>query len=208
MPKHSPTKFLFSFSFSSQRYSSSDPMSLSEELLDAWGSCYNAYFDNAAREGSYEPPPSEYDSRPCTPSGLLTPSHDDHGAARPTRIERRPESPPAKPTANTSLETEEARLHTLRLCRRLLATLPPDFFPRLHARDTYINTNPGIEHDWEFRSLRSKSWKQPYLFALDYAAARAGEAAVAVEGDDSSPSEMLSRGEDSTPSFTTHLLTC
>ena len=182
-------------------------MSLSEELLDAWGSYYNASFDHAGREASYEPPPSEYDSRPCTPSGLLTPSHEDHGAARPTRIERRPETPPVKPTAKSSPESEEARLQTLRLCRGLLAALPPDFFPRLHTRDTYINTNPGIEYDWEFRSLRSKSWKQPYLFALDYAADRAGEAAVAVEGDGSPPSEMLSRSEGSTPRFTAHLLT-
>lgn len=160
---------------------------VSEEQLEAYGRFYRAHFDRVGREGSYEPPPSDISSdAPCTPTGLLTPSREDHGIARPTRVEPTREPRPVKVAPLHFSQNPEFR--------RWLAVLPllaPDVFPRLDSPDEYIHSNPGIEYDWDARSSRSKIWKEPYLFALN----TAGEVTIASLGEDSRPSSMSPEGE-------------
>lgn len=162
-------------------------MPVSEEQLEAYARFYVAHLDRVGREGSYEPPPSDISSdAPCTPTGLLTPSREDHGIARPTRAEPIRERRPAKIAAVEDTSVEHFR--------RWLAALPkppPEFFPRLDITDNYIFMNPGMEFDWDARSSRSKIWKEPYLFALN----AAGEATISSLGDDSRPASMSPEGE-------------
>jgi len=168
-------------------------MPVSEKQLEAYSRFYKAHFDRVGREGSYEPPPSDISSsRPCTPPGLLTPSREDHGIARYTRIETIREPRPVKLMPLHYTQDPEFR--------QWLAVLPrlaPDFFPRLGSPDEYIDSNPGIEYDWDSRTLRSKAPKQPYLFALD----GGGDAAIAFLGDDSRPASMSPEGTESSLGF-------
>jgi len=174
-------------------------MPISEEQLDAYSRFYKAHFDRVGREGSYEPPPSDISSsRSCTPTGLLTPSREDRGIARPTRIKLLQGPRPTRPAPLRYTQDPEFR--------QWLAVLPrlaPDFFPRLGSPDEYIDSNPGIEYDWDARTLRSKVSKQPYLFAMD----KGGDAAIAFFGDDSPPASMSPEGTDFDRKCSGHSLT-
>ena len=162
-------------------------MSLSPEELAYWDRFYEAHFDRVGREGSYEPPPSDAASsdRSCTPTGLLTPSRDDHGQARPTRIESKNQS--------RSVRIQPALDNSVEEFKQWLASIPkpaPDVFRRLGKSNTYVYWSEGLGYDWKRRSSRSKRWKQPYLFALDFSGDSAGEPAIAVLGGDIAPSEL------------------
>jgi len=162
-------------------------MPISEEQLETYARFFKAHFDRVGREGSYEPPPSDISSNaPCTPTGLLTPSREDHGVARPTRAEPKRESRPVKIAT-----TEDTSVEQFRQWLAALPRSPPEFFPRLDAADDYIFMNPGMEFDWHARSSRSKVWKEPYLFALN----AAGEATIASLGEDSRPTSISPEGE-------------
>ena len=151
-------------------------MPVSEKQLDAWGRFSDAHFDKVGREGSYEPPPSDISSNtPCIRSGLLTPPRR-HRVRRP-----RPARDPRPP--DNSVAEFVAWLKTV-------PKPPPEFLPSLDQSSVqYINLTPGMEHDLGGRTLRSKSRKQPYLFALN----TYGEMAIASAGDDTSPSEKHGR---------------
>ena len=163
-------------------------MVLTKEDLAAHRRFFKAHFDKVGRGGSYEPPPSDISStdsdRPCTPSGLLTPSRETHGTARPTRVKKRQPRPVRpEPVEDTSVEQ----------FRQWLAALPPsppEFFPRLDTSNEYVFLTPGMEYDWDARSSRSKMRKEPYLFALN----AAKEATIASLGDDSPPLERSQPG--------------
>ena len=158
-------------------------MSLTEAELQFWSKFYKAHWEKVGREGSHEPPPSSlFSDQSCNPTGLLTPSREDHGAARPTRREGKPMGSSSRSTRAVDNSAEEFR--------QWLANIPkpaPDVFPRLNTLDAYIYWNDGLEYDWDRRSSRSEIRKQAYLFALDYSVVGKGEPVVAVLGDDSAP---------------------
>ena len=162
-------------------------MALSAEELEAWSRHFKAHFDRVSREGSYEPPPSGISSdRPCTPTGLLTPSREDHGAARPTRVE----PVRKKPIANTSSSPDTSVAEFLHWLSGI-PKLPPEILPSLNCSETFLPMTPGMQYDLEGRSLRSETRKSPYLFALN----SAGEVAVAFLGDDNPPSTKREQGK-------------
>lgn len=178
-------------------------MSLSPEQLAAWDSFFSGHFDKIGHEGSYDPPPSDISSDANDiPTGLLTPSREDHGAAIPTRIgpqlqqrhrrrRRRDRQIRGKPQPDQSVDQ-------FRQWMRGQPGSSPDYFSRLGMQNSYIWSTPRIEHDWEDRSLRSKRWK-PHLFALDYTTRRAGEVAIAVLGDDGGGVKVYTSQEEQVP---------
>jgi hypothetical protein len=171
-------------------------MALTEEELAAYGRSFKEFFDRVGRTGIFDLPSdiSSDSDGACTPTGLLTPSREDHGMARFTKLELVRERRPPRPTAAEEAEAaENQRLAMVRKVTAEMALHAPDYFTNLDRPGEWIIENHGIRYDWKNRTLRSKKEKEPYLFAMDD---EAGLVAITSVGhdfwpEDDKPGSML-----------------
>ena len=153
-------------------------MALTEEQLDAWGRHFDAkialhgtdFWTWWARNGHLY---SQASSRSQTPTGLLTPTHDDHGIVQPIRFD-------APRPQRLNLASSPNSPHMLTPDREI-----PELYEEPGEQIATPNLDGGLDSedggpadDTPDRILRSQGFRYRYFFELRWNGRRATPAPI------------------------------